>query len=546
MKKYKLIEAIIFFTSVFCLITTIIFDSYLNVPPLITSESSLLDTSFDVYRNDKKIKEDIKLPNSIEFDKKTDLIKIETILPKVEDNISLNFKTRTRTIEVYIDNQKRYSFLGEGSKWNKPIVDGATYHFVPLRESDSNKKLEVIFNTGFRKVNLISLDEITIGPEISLYEDVGNEKFSLIFGIFLLYVGLESLIGSFLIKNKRNKNQIRSYALIAFALGLWVFSQSKSKVLIIRNPVAPIELSYYALYLLPYGFCKFIKSSFNLDVKFLKVINSFVLIYPLIYIIIFILQLLGLSKQLFFLIPMASFIIIFLLSVIIYLLIQLIKGQKELRIFLIAVSFLIISFIIELISFNKCWFFKNASPLHFGMFLFGLGLLIIVLQNLKKALNEMVHFEAQAKIAFIDGLTNLGNRQCYNRDLLNCKNIDFTFFMIDVNKMKDINDQFGHIKGDEALQALAKIISQVFNQKSQYYRYGGDEFVIFYLNIETVEINKIIKKFNKLCNSSKSLIYGASIGYSIHKKGEEFSKTIEEADENMYLDKLKGRKKKKL
>ncbi len=45
----------------------------------------------------------------------------------------------------------------------------------------------------------------------------------------------------------------------------------------------------------------------------------------------------------------------------------------------------------------------------------------------------MVNYEAQAKIAFIDGLTKIGNRSCFNRDSVNSQNMNFTLFMIDIN-----------------------------------------------------------------------------------------------------------------
>lgn len=534
MRNFKPIELTIFITSLVCLFIAIFFDSFLNIPPLFHNSLNEITENISIYEGDSLVQSDVTLPFKFHVQNSDDKLSLVTSIPDISDNVSIGFLARTSTVEVYIDGEQRYSFLGEGSLWRKNVVDGATYHFIPLSHEDSNKIIKIEFKSGFRNISNYQIDSLYYGTEASLMDITNHEIISLIFGIFLVFIGFESVFLSILISNDRNRKQIRSFAIIAFALGIWVFSQSKSKVLVFRNQVALIELSYFALYLLPYGVCRFIKDSYNLNLSFLKIINTFVLIFPLTYVIIFLLQVLGISKQLYFLKPMAFLIGLFLLILSGYLFYLYIKGKKELGRFLLSELFLILSFCVELLSFDFVKVFNNASPLHLGMFLFGIGLFSIVLKNIKEMINERVDLEAKAKIAYIDGLTKVGNRQCYNKDILDYQDYDFTFFMIDVNRMKDINDQYGHIKGDMSLKTLAEIIESVFRPLGKIYRYGGDEFVVFYQDISQNNIDKVIHEFNKKLYTNNDVIFGASIGYAVHKKGSDFSTTVKEADAMMY------------
>lgn len=63
---------------------------------------------------------------------------------------------------------------------------------------------------------------------------------------------------------------------------------------------------------------------------------------------------------------------------------------------------------------------------------------------------------------------------------------------LDVNGLKEINDNLGHDSGDELLKACAKIIQNSFEIGS-YYRIGGDEFVIICIDISENELMKSSK-----------------------------------------------------
>ncbi len=89
------------------------------------------------------------------------------------------------------------------------------------------------------------------------------------------------------------------------------------------------------------------------------------------------------------------------------------------------------------------------------------------------------------KKAITDPLTNIYNRRhfdtifehFFSRAFSEEKHI--TFFMIDIDNFKKYNDNYGHQKGDEALQAVAKTLQEQLHRTDDYlFRLGGEEFSI--------------------------------------------------------------------
>lgn len=146
-----------------------------------------------------------------------------------------------------------------------------------------------------------------------------------------------------------------------------------------------------------------------------------------------------------------------------------------------------------------------------------------------------------------DFLTDTMNRRCFDK-LLNEKieyfektKRNFSVLMVDVDKFKNINDNFGHEMGDKALVEVSNILKKSFKKSDNICRYGGDEFCIISELDNKKEIEKVmekiqveIKNFNKTSDSYK---LGLSMGYSIYKERSDVISFLKKADDNMYAQK---------
>ena len=97
--------------------------------------------------------------------------------------------------------------------------------------------------------------------------------------------------------------------------------------------------------------------------------------------------------------------------------------------------------------------------------------------------HEMALRESQfRRRAEKDGLTGLYNRSAaLNRiePALRNEEAPFTFFLIDIDDFKGVNDTYGHPEGDRVLIELADFLTNVMRHEDVVARLGGDEFAIF-------------------------------------------------------------------
>ncbi len=146
-----------------------------------------------------------------------------------------------------------------------------------------------------------------------------------------------------------------------------------------------------------------------------------------------------------------------------------------------------------------------------------------------------------------DELTNVYNRkwlhdQFLNKDSNSLKR-DGILAIIDLNYFKIVNDTFGHIIGDKVLIFIA---NQLKKTKFDVIRYGGDEFIIIFSS--KISVSKALSTLNslretiitkKLKAQESSFRVSFSFGASEFHTGDDLAETIENADKNMYDDKIK-------
>ncbi|MCT4634308.1 MAG: diguanylate cyclase [Firmicutes bacterium] len=98
------------------------------------------------------------------------------------------------------------------------------------------------------------------------------------------------------------------------------------------------------------------------------------------------------------------------------------------------------------------------------------------------------------KFSYKDSLTGVYNRRYFDEYMEAIeKLIPTSLIMVDVNGLKLTNDAFGHMLGDELLKYVAETLEEVCPEGSTVCRIGGDEFVVFMVNIDEEGTEKVVE-----------------------------------------------------
>jgi diguanylate cyclase (GGDEF)-like protein len=100
------------------------------------------------------------------------------------------------------------------------------------------------------------------------------------------------------------------------------------------------------------------------------------------------------------------------------------------------------------------------------------------------AIQNASYFDRMKQLAYVDGLTGIHNRRYFEMRIVEELERAGRFqgrmsvIMIDIDNFKRVNDEFGHLLGDEVLRAVSTMLRQQLRKSDLLCRYGGEEFAI--------------------------------------------------------------------
>lgn len=148
-----------------------------------------------------------------------------------------------------------------------------------------------------------------------------------------------------------------------------------------------------------------------------------------------------------------------------------------------------------------------------------------------------------------DGLTKIKNRISGEENIISLmKEKKYGMFgLLDVDKFKSINDDFGHNVGDLVIIAVAECLKKAFREQDVIVRFGGDEFAVYAVGVTRKDIaDKVIERFfEHISNIKIDALNGRKICVSMGATfyhgdtGESFDNLYVRADEGLYDSKKK-------
>lgn len=166
----------------------------------------------------------------------------------------------------------------------------------------------------------------------------------------------------------------------------------------------------------------------------------------------------------------------------------------------------------------------------------GINLIIISFAK-KKIVSLDISNEKHKRDSYYDTLIGAYTRLYLDQWLKENNNkLDYSIVLIDIDNFKNINDKYGHQKGDEVLRAIVLLIKNEIRDNDFVVRYGGDEFIIL-LNCDCRDVAiDIIERINRSLELSHLLELEVSFSYGVGelKNSSEFYDIFKEIDSQMY------------
>lgn len=170
--------------------------------------------------------------------------------------------------------------------------------------------------------------------------------------------------------------------------------------------------------------------------------------------------------------------------------------------------------------------------------------------ELAKARAEIEQLQATAETDF---LLDILNRRGFEREL--ARSIAFikryqaraALLVLDVDRLKPINDAFGHAAGDKVLKAIVQTLAGQVRASDVIGRLGGDEFALLLWNLSETDarakaamLEQALDELSISVGGAK-VQTGASVGIAILDSHSEMRTALEQADSAMYVRKAQRR-----
>lgn len=147
-------------------------------------------------------------------------------------------------------------------------------------------------------------------------------------------------------------------------------------------------------------------------------------------------------------------------------------------------------------------------------------------------------------LATIDELTGVANRRFFRSQLCEYEKESLIVFLMDLDYFKQVNDNYGHEKGDSILEEFGRLLLEVQPKNAMIGRLGGEEFAMFITSDDKDEAHSIAMSIRKLTQKIKvaeDRNLTVSIGCAYKHESDSTRDVMRDADLAMYAAKSAGR-----
>lgn len=529
---------------------------------LLTTPSSphftQLDTGWSVFRGEN-VYENVTLSEfNLGKTTKGEVVTISTNIPPMFIVApTIMFKSSLSSVIVKIDGEDVYSFGTEYSE--KGLFIPKKYNIITLDDETKLHSIEITFtigeNDGFRKFY-----PIYYGAKRELVQHfLQLHRLPIFVGGFLaIYSCLLLCLGIFLSFYSRNEVSMFVSAAVSMLLGTYTYAYNDIFCFLSDRDDLFSILEYVSLYLIPLAISVLLYSSHseiaNLKQRILVGINA---VLPFSFIIAHMSGQVHINTFVPFIQVIAILETVFLLPSLIIGINNAHKEKVESETYIgfDAESYLLLGFIImivfallEIVKYNVAKFMENSnnatilSNIHFltmGMLFFIICLFIYYFLNGIEHINA-IHIKEQLEgLAYTDTLTGLMNRAKCMQYMASIE-VPYAIVSLDLDRLKYVNDTYGHLEGDRMIKAFAALLNKSFEGATLIGRTGGDEFLVAFENPAADVCDKCIRALEKNMDAFNkdhdrfTLSASSGYAYSTEAPNGNFEDIFYLADTRMY------------
>lgn len=463
--------------------------------------------------------------------------------------------------KVYLDGELLYEpDVPESCLYNASL--GHAWCFVPISELDAGKELEIRFTCSYPDEKAYIQKTFIGSGNTYLTKQLKDNGISLMTSILLLFLGIIYIIISIPIAlQSKSIYEMVYLGLLSIFVAAWSMSETRLVQLLLDNSRTMNLLSDITLMMISIPSVLYADMAIkNRLTKPAKMIATISICQIFVSVLLHIFNIAEFRSMLF------STHIVMLIGAA-YILYRVTRAiiKKELESAFIYQIFRIVGLVsfvfctvVDLYRYYNSISGDRAMFVRIGLLIFATCYGIASMEKLMRAIKSSAESAFITKLAYQDGLTGAGNRTAYQEYLENIQErlskkdpISVGMVMFDINNLKTVNDETGHLTGDQLIKICATLIKESFcDETSRVYRIGGDEFAVLEvgdISSQTIQdkIHKFVEHiddFNKENDLNKQFPFTISVAcgmacYKENHKNDTLEGMIERADARMYQNK---------
>lgn len=404
----------------------------------------------------------------------------KSITPDQVSGADLCFESRSLFFTVYVNDKAVYDFHP-----NLLRVYGNYYgectHTVDIPALDEDSQIRIDY-TSLLEAPTTTFHYMKIQEGASFIRMMVAENFANYLQCFVIIVLGAALIviGFLLSDNTDGITETVSLGTTAILLALWTSSGSRIPQIISGNSAMVRVMDYMCLVFLPIPviilYASVAKQLDSIVPKLMVALCGINLITNLFWVLV-----MGrdYSEVLIFTHINIGIGILFIVHMTIVAFRRSRKFEKNMKVLVAGFSVLIAAGILDLVRYYLLKASDASLFTRIGLLYFVILFTVYELSLFLNILRKSAQTEIMEKLAYNDGLTGLYNRLAFTKDensITEKQAGRYVLVQLDINFLKQVNDNYGHAEGDRFIIAAAELINSTFGRYGKCYRIGGDEF----------------------------------------------------------------------